>query len=70
MQEAYRLVSEVEESSQFAGEEKIFETDLRWLLALLLVFIAGISVLVNETVFHESVSAAGAGEGQKERYGL
>lgn len=40
MQEAYRLVSELEESPRYTRSETTYATDLRWLLALLLAIVA------------------------------
>jgi hypothetical protein len=54
MQEAYDLVSELEESPQYTREEQQFVIDLRWVLALILVF-ASVGVFwLSETIFHQS----------------
>jgi len=54
MQEAYRLVAEVEESLPFEMNQKEYENDLRWLLSLLLVIIAGLIFWLLESGFHQS----------------
>jgi len=54
MQEAYRLVSELEESPRFTNEESEFITDLRWIFAIMIVIITGIVLWSMETVFHQS----------------
>lgn len=53
MEEAYRLVTEVEESPLFAGDSG-FRTELRWVLALVLGGIAALIFGVLEAVFHQS----------------
>jgi hypothetical protein len=54
MQEAYDLVSELEESPQYTREEQQYVSDLRWILALFLVF-ASIGIFwLSETIFHQS----------------
>jgi Ca-activated chloride channel family protein len=53
MQEAYRLIAEVEESPLFLGETA-FLTDLRWLLALALGLITALVLGVREAAFHQS----------------
>lgn len=59
MQEAYRLVAEVEESLPFMLNQKEYENDLRWLVSLALVLIVGILLWVLEVGFHQSPSSAG-----------
>ena len=54
MQEAYDLVSELEESPQYTREEQQYVTDLRWILALFLVFASVGLFCLSETVFHKS----------------
>ncbi len=54
MQEAYDLVSELEESPQYTREEQQYVIDLRWMLALLLVFVSIGVFSLSETIFHQS----------------
>jgi hypothetical protein len=54
MQEAYDLVSTLEESSIYASEEQEFITDMRWVVAIFLVFISAIVIWLAETIFHQS----------------
>lgn len=54
MSDAYRLVAELEESPQYSTEENIFVTELRWMLALLLVVFASIVLWVQETGLHHT----------------
>ncbi len=56
MEEAYRVVSEIEESPQFVDETRVFETDLRAPLAALLAIIAVLLLVINEVMFHQTVS--------------
>jgi hypothetical protein len=55
MQEAYRLVSELEESPRLSGLEQEFITNLRWLMSMALVLITVAVVWLSETVFHQSL---------------
>jgi hypothetical protein len=57
MQEAYRLVAEVEESLPFELNQKEYINELRWLLSLALVVVGCILLWVLEVVFHQSQSA-------------
>lgn len=50
MQEAYRLVAELEESPRYAAGETAYVTDLRWLLALALAALAVVAFWTNEIV--------------------
>jgi len=54
MQEAYDLVSELEESPRYSSEEQEFITDIRWIIALFLVIISTIVIFVAETFLHQS----------------
>jgi len=54
IQEAYRVVAELEESPLSPSDQRDFETDLRWLLSLVLVVIAGLVVFFLEGKFHEA----------------
>jgi hypothetical protein len=54
MKEAYDLVSELEESPRYATEELEFVTELRWLLAMLLVFVGAVVIWLTESMFHQS----------------
>ena len=54
MQEAYGLVSELEESPRYVSEEQEFITDVRWIIALFLVFISTIVIFIAETYYHQS----------------
>ncbi len=55
MQEAYRLVSELEESPRLMGEEQGFVTNLRWIIAIVLVLFAAVVVCLSETKLHQSL---------------
>ncbi|NNC78108.1 MAG: VWA domain-containing protein [Woeseiaceae bacterium] len=48
MQEAYQLVAELEESPRFSSGERIYVTDLRWLLALLLAIFSVFALALTE----------------------
>lgn len=54
MQEVYRLVSELEESPRLAEAEQEFVTNLRWMLAVLLVLLAVTVIWLSETKLHQS----------------
>jgi hypothetical protein len=54
MQEAYDLVSELEESPRYAAEEQEYTTDLRWMIALILSVLGLVAVFSTETLFHQS----------------
>ncbi len=54
MQEAYRLVAELEEAPQYAESEQAYVTDLRWLLALVLVPLALLALWLIEVRLHRS----------------
>jgi hypothetical protein len=54
MREAYNLISELEESPQFTSEEREFITELRWLIAIVLVLTAALLFWVTETAFYHS----------------
>lgn len=51
MQEAYRLVAELEESPRYAAGEESYVTDLRWLLALLLAGFAVVAFWATEILW-------------------
>lgn len=55
MQEVYRLVSELEESPRLMGAEQEFVTDLRWIIAIILVLLAALVVGLSETRLHQSL---------------
>ncbi len=57
MEQAYQLVSEIEESPQFVDETRMFETDLRWLFSAILAVISVILLGINEIAFHQTISA-------------
>jgi len=54
MSDAYRLVAELEESSQYSTEENVFVTDLRWILALALVVLSSMALWILETGLHHT----------------
>ena len=54
MQEAYDLVSELEESPIYLSEEQEFIADLRWVIALLVVVMGVMMIFFSETLFHQS----------------
>lgn len=54
MQEAYDLVSELEESPLYLSEEQEFVADLRWIIALLVVVMGVMMIIFSETLFHQS----------------
>jgi hypothetical protein len=57
MEQAYRLVSEIEESPMLENEAMLFETDLRGVLSILLALLAVILLGANEILFHQTLSA-------------
>ncbi|MDH3531849.1 MAG: VWA domain-containing protein [Gammaproteobacteria bacterium] len=54
MQEAYRLVAELEEAPRYAESEQAYVTDLRWLLALALAPFALFALWMLEMRLHRS----------------
>ncbi len=71
MQEAYRLVGEVEELPRFKLDQKEYTTDIRWILALALVVLASIVLGILNVVFHQSQAApGGAANAEGGRNGL
>ncbi len=54
MQEAYRLVGEVEELPRFRLDQKEYTTDIRWILALALVVMASLVLCILNVAFHQS----------------
>jgi hypothetical protein len=54
MNDAYRLVAELEESPQYSSEENLFITDLRWMLALSLVILASLLIWFFESRLHHT----------------
>lgn len=62
MAQAYYLIGEIEESPRLAAEGSLYETDLRWILSLILVIIAGLVIASMEISFHRSRSARAAVE--------
>jgi len=57
MNQAYLLVSEIEESPQFVDETRLFETDMRGLLSIVLTIVSVILLGLNEIAFHHTVSS-------------
>lgn len=53
MEEAYRLLAQVEESPLFAGDSG-FRTEVRWIVALVFGVMAALIIGVLEVVFHQS----------------
>lgn len=71
MDEAYLLISELEESPVYGLNQSEFVVDLRSLLALALVVIAGILVWIAEARLHQSLSAdTGNSVTQRKRHGF
>ncbi len=57
MREAYKVVSEVEESPLFSLESNIYEYDLRWVLSLIgLLLLTGL-LWLDQFYFHQSTNA-------------
>jgi hypothetical protein len=54
IQEAYRLIGNLEESPLSQVDQREFETDLRWFLSLFLAVIGGAAILALETGFHQT----------------
>lgn len=54
MQEAYRLVADLEEAPRYSEGEQAYVTDLRWLLALLLAAYSLLSIWMLELRLHRS----------------
>ena len=65
IQEAYRLIGNLETSPLAQLDKREFETDLRWFLSLLLAVIGGVVVLTLETGFHQT--SAGRSAAQERR---
>ena len=60
MQEAYRLVGEVEELPRFRLDQKEYATDIRWILALAVAVLAGAILCILTVAFHQSQAAGGS----------
>ena len=60
MREAYRLVGEVEELPRFRLNRKEFTTDIRWILALAVMVLAGAILCILNVAFHQSQPAGGS----------
>jgi von Willebrand factor type A domain. len=60
IQEAYRLIGNLEESPLAQLDQREFETDLRWFLSLILAVIGGSVILVLETGFHQTSAGRSA----------
>lgn len=54
MEEAFNLVSELEESPVYSDEENLFASDLRWIIAAMLFVISVLVIIVTETILHQS----------------
>lgn len=67
MREAYRLISELEESPQVLREELAYETDVSWLLAVALVLIGTVGLCFLELSFHHSAVSQTLGEDVRRR---
>jgi hypothetical protein len=57
MQEAYRLVAEVEESLPFEMNQKEYNNDLRWIISLALSIIAFMLFWILEAGYHQTHAA-------------
>lgn len=62
IQEAYRLIGNLEESPLIQSDQREFETDLRWFLALVLAVIGGAAILLLETGFHQTSARRSAAQ--------
>ncbi len=60
IQEAYRLIGNLEESPLAQLDQREFETDVRWFLSLFLAVIGGAVILVLETGFHQTSAGRSA----------
>lgn len=60
IQEAYRLIGNLETSPLAQSDKREFETDLRWFLSLLLAVIGGVVILTLETGFHQTSAGRSA----------
>lgn len=60
IQEAYRLIGNLEESPLSQSDQRKFETDLRWFLSLILAVIGGAVILALETGFHQTSAGRSA----------
>jgi hypothetical protein len=65
MEEAYFVIGDVEESAEFTDEERYTEMDLRWIIALFLIFVSLFVIWINEVVLHQSLSSK-----KRENYGI
>jgi hypothetical protein len=57
MREAYKVVSEVEESPLFSLESNIYEYDLRWVLSLIALLVMTGLLWLDQFYFHHSTNA-------------
>ena len=55
MEEAYRLVAELEESPGLADQQQEYVTQLRWVIAIVLVLLAAVVIGLSETRMHQSL---------------
>lgn len=60
IQEAYRLIGNLEESPRSQLDQREFETDLRWFLSLILAVVGGVVILALETGFHQTSAGRSA----------
>jgi len=60
IQEAYRLIGNLETSPLAQLDKREFKTDLRWFLSLLLAVIGGVVILTLETGFHQTSAGRSA----------
>jgi len=67
MEEAYFLIGEVEQSSEFTDVEVVSEIDLRWIFALILLLVFIMVIWANEIWLHQSLSKDRKEQG---RYGI
>jgi hypothetical protein len=63
MEEAYRLVSELEESPGLADQQQEYVTQLRWIIAMVLVMLGVIVIWLSETRMHQSLITDQSGQG-------
>ncbi len=57
MREAYKVVSDVEESSLFSLESNVYEYDLRWILSLITLLVLTGLLWLDQFYFHQSTNA-------------
>ena len=69
IEEAYQLVGNLEQAPDLASDQRVYETDLRWLVALAMAVLAGAILFLLEREFHH-VQAGAPTSGRRAGDGL